>query len=181
MSVNGPEQPQLGPPRSPVDPAALYKLSSEGLFLACLSCAEGVLVSSWVIAVPHLVMEPPGWDLNPPPWVDFLAWPWLSLVSVGLPAGCGTWSEGLTSPLLWCCLMIWTLLGPSLCLSLLKCCGVGCGIPLASNSPSLRQKPCSCCSLAGRILSSSCWDLPYLWGCPFLFFPRHGAERWRKA
>lgn len=107
--------------QQPYISSALYKLSPEGLFLTCLSCAEGVLVSSWVIAVPHLVMEPPGWDLNPPPWVDFLAWPCLSLVSVGLPAGCGTWSEGLTSPLLWCCLMIWTLLGPSLCLSCLPC------------------------------------------------------------
>lgn len=103
--------------QQPYISSALYKLSPEGLFLPCLSCAEGVLVSSWVTAVPHLVMEPPGWDLNPPPWVDFLAWSRLSLVSVGLPAGCGTWSEGLTSPVLWCCLMIWTLLGPSLCLS----------------------------------------------------------------
>lgn len=53
------------------------------------------------------------------------------------------------------------------------------GIPLAPSSPSLREQPRSCRSLAGRILPSSCWHFPYLWGLAFLSSPSRGAGRWR--
>ena len=155
---------------SPMDSAALFKLGPGNLCPACLSCAEGVLVSGWGTAMPHWVMGPPGWDLNPhlalTSWLDFgcpLSM-WACLVIVGPDQsweGRGVWFPPCCDTALWS--------GP--CSGHLHVCPVCLAqvlwggpwlIPLASSSSSLRDQPCSCCSLASRILYSSCWDLLYL-------------------